>query len=110
MRFITAATVLLASITSSTFATPVLQELVTRDANGLIDNLRSNNLSRLADALAQNPEVTNTIFQENSKKYFLAPTDDAMQKLPDWVTQNKTILQATLLQHVLNGQFDSNKV
>ncbi len=79
------------------------------DVNALLQGLRDNNLTSLANVLSQHPAVTDRIFADNTEKLLLAPTDDAISKLPSWVTSNLVRLEATLLQHVLRGNFEADK-
>ncbi|SNX81452.1 uncharacterized protein MEPE_00157 [Melanopsichium pennsylvanicum] len=80
------------------------------DANALLQGLRDNNLTSLANVLSQHPTVTDRILADSSEKLLLAPTDEAISKLPSWVTSNSSRLEATLLQHVLRGSFDVEKL
>ncbi|KAN0066177.1 hypothetical protein ACQY0O_000271 [Thecaphora frezii] len=112
MRYASLSAAILASLVTtgtSVLATPIYQELALRqnaDANGLLESLRNNNLTRLADVLANHTAVTDAIFADDSAKYFLAPNNEAVAGLPEWVTSNSSRLEATLLQHVLRGNFN----
>ena len=114
MKFSLTASALLALTAASqcAFATE-FQNLQLRqggDVNTLLQGLRDNNLTSLANVLSQHSAVTDRIFADNSEKLLLAPTDDAISKLPSWVTSNSSRLEATLLQHVLRGSFDASKL
>lgn len=113
MKFsLTASALLALAATQSAFATE-FQNLQLRqggDVNTLLQGLRDNNLTSLANVLSQHPAVTDRILADNSEKLFLAPTDEAISKLPSWVTSNSSRLEATLLQHVLRGSFDAEKL
>ena len=109
MRFSLALSALVA-LAAPAFATE-FQNLQLRqggDVNTLLQGLRDNNLTSLANLLSQHTSVTDRIFADNSEKLLLAPTDEAISKLPSWVTSNSSRLEATLLQHVLRGNFDAN--
>ncbi|EST09772.1 FAS1 domain protein [Kalmanozyma brasiliensis GHG001] len=111
MRFSITFSALLALATTShsAFATQ-FQNLDLRqggDVNSFLQGLRDNNLTALATVLQAHPTVTDRIFAENTEKLFLAPTNEAISKLPTWVTNNSSRLEATLLQHVLRGNFDA---
>ncbi|UTT95150.1 hypothetical protein NDA17_005260 [Ustilago hordei] len=80
------------------------------DANAILQGLRDNNLTAFANVLSQHPAVTERILADNSEKLLLAPTDEAISKLPSWVTSNSSRLEATLLNHVLRGNFDTNNL
>ncbi|KAJ1030476.1 hypothetical protein NDA16_001385 [Ustilago loliicola] len=80
------------------------------DANTILQGLRDNNLTAFANVLSQHPSVTDRILADNSEKLLLAPTDEAISKLPSWVTSNSSRLEATLLNHVLRGSFDTNNL
>ncbi|ETS63402.1 hypothetical protein PaG_01685 [Moesziomyces aphidis] len=115
MKFTTTLSALLtlAAASKSVVATGEFQNLQLRqggDANALLQGLRDNNLTSLANVLSQHPAVTERILADNSEKTLLAPDDDAIAKLPSWVTSNSTRLEATLLQHVLRGNFETDKL
>lgn len=114
MKFTLAASALLALAVSSQSAVATeFQNLQLRqggDVNTLLQGLRDNNLTSLANVLSQHPAVTDRIFADNTEKLFLAPTDEAISKLPSWVTSNSSRLEATLLQHVLRGNFETDKL
>ncbi|KAJ1031959.1 hypothetical protein NDA13_002338 [Ustilago tritici] len=78
------------------------------DANAILQGFHDNNLTAFANVLSQHPAVTERILADNSEKLLLAPTDEAISKLPSWVTSNSSRLEATLLNHVLRGKFDTN--
>ncbi|CDU23748.1 uncharacterized protein SPSC_02377 [Sporisorium scitamineum] len=111
MKFSATLSALLALAANSAIATD-FQNLQLRqggDVNTLLQGLRDNNLTSLANALSQHPAVTDRIFADNTEKLLLAPTDEAIAKLPSWVTSNSSRLEATLLQHVLRGSFEADK-
>ena len=102
----------LLALASSAVAMPDFQNLELRqggDVNTLLQGLRDSNLTALANVLSQHPTVTEKIFADNTEKLLLAPTDDAISKLPSWVTNNSSRLEATLLQHVLRGNFSADQ-
>lgn len=68
-------------------------------SQALINDLKAHNLTQLANILASNEDVANTIASSPGQKLFLAPTDSAVTSLPTWVSGNQTQLRATLLQH-----------
>ncbi|PWN40332.1 FAS1 domain-containing protein [Ceraceosorus guamensis] len=82
------------------------QHNVQTDVDGFIQELKSHNLSKLADTLQNNQDVARTILESPGTKTFLAPDDDAITGLPQWVTSNERLLQSTLLMHALNGTYD----
>lgn len=112
MKFsITSAAMMALTIAHTAVTSPVYQELQLRqggDVNTLLQGLRDQNLTSLADVLQDHPAVTDKMLADDTPKYFLAPSNNAMSKLPDWVANNATRLEATLLQHVLRGEFDAS--
>lgn len=99
------------SVSAASFGN--LQNLELReggDVNSFLQGLRDANLTSLADVLSQHSAVTDRIFADNSEKLLLAPNNAAMAGLPHWVKNNATILEATLLQHVLRGAFPTNEL
>ncbi|SJX60174.1 uncharacterized protein SRS1_11488 [Sporisorium reilianum f. sp. reilianum] len=114
MKFSLTVSALLALAASSRSAVATeFQNLQLRqggDVNTLLQGLRDNNLTSLANVLSQHPAVTERIFADNTEKLLLAPTDEAIAKLPSWVTSNSSRLEATLLQHVLRGNFEADKL
>ena len=113
MKFSLAISALLALASSQTALSATLQNLELRqggDVNGFLQGLRDANLTSLADVLSQHSAVTDRIFADNSDKLLLAPDNEAIAGLPSWVTGNSSRLEATLLQHVLRGTFETDSL
>ncbi|KAJ9477043.1 FAS1 domain-containing protein [Pseudozyma hubeiensis] len=114
MKFSVTASALLALAASSQSAFgAAFQNLELRqggDVNSFLQGLRDANLTSLADVLSQHSAVTDRILADDAPKLFLAPDNEAISNLPSFVTANSSRLEATLLQHVLRGSFDTNSL
>ncbi|KDN39455.1 Fasciclin-domain-containing protein [Tilletiaria anomala UBC 951] len=92
---------------TTTLASPIGVRVQQRSSpssgQALVYALQNVGLNKLGEALQANMEVADAIVADPGAKLFLAPVDQAMSALPQWVTSNPVILQATLLQHVLSG-------
>lgn len=90
--------VIAAAAVAGAYALPQPRQAANASAT-LISDLKSHNLTQLANLLSANTDVADKIVANAGPKLFLAPTDSAVTALPTWVSGNATELKATLLQH-----------
>lgn len=97
----------IAAAAAGAYALPQLQPRAENASQTLIDDLKSHKLDRLASLLTSNRDVAEQITASPGEKLFLAPDNDAVAALPQYVSGNQGQLRAMLLQHGMFVQSSS---
>jgi uncharacterized surface protein with fasciclin (FAS1) repeats len=80
------------------------------ETTGLLDALSQANLTSLSSFFVSYPNVLQQVMDSPGLKTILAPTDEAMQGIPEYCTSNSTCYESTMLMHILNGTFNVNEL
>lgn len=96
----------IAATAAGAYALPQFQQShVDNASQTIINDLKSHKLNRLASLLTSNMDVAEQITASPGEKLFLAPDNDAVAALPQYVLGHQGQLRATLLQHGTFGFF-----